>query len=162
MSCLISIFSRATVTRCLVNPIIEPERTSKKPGRVPGMPLLLPTAVPTPTTSCWLSGLWLGDEIMPSRGVKHLEWPPRNYRAGALRCTAPSCSFRSAGVEGFTRARTAIKKETIRQMVHSGASAASFLCSLSLPRERLPRKLESKLHPDKTPARCPLESLGQQ
>lgn len=80
------------------------------------MPLLLPTAVPTPTTSCTVPGLWLEDEIMLSRGVKNLEWYPGNYRAGALRCTAPSCSFRSAGIEGFTSARTAIKKKTIHQM----------------------------------------------
>lgn len=101
-----------------------------------------------------------GGEIMPSRGVKHLEWHPGNYRSSALRCTAPSCSFRSAGIEGFTSARTAIKKKIIRQMVHSGTSAASSLCSLSLPRERLPRKLESKLHPHKILTGCPLGTLG--
>lgn len=122
--------------------------------------LSLPTAMLTPTTSCPVPGLWLGDEVMPSRGAKHLEWHPGNYRSSALRCTAPSFNFRSGGREGFTSARTTIKKETMRQMMRSGTSEASSLCSLSLPRERLPRKLESKLHPDKILTRCPLGTLG--
>lgn len=120
------------------------------------MILLLPTATPTTTTPCPVPGLWLGDEITSSGGVRH----PGNYRSSALRCTAPLCSFRSAGIEGVTSARTAIREEIVCQMVHSGTSAASSLRSLSLPRERLPRKLESKLHPDKILTRCPLGSLG--